>query len=227
MARASAGWITSGTARQKYGVPVVTLHHWRRYGCPALGGRKLPVRTARGHPGRVYLFPEAEVRRAAAVTAWGGVHTDRAGTWLSTRLAGERFGLTPDRLRAWRGGCPLLGGKGLRARRVPVVEVNAGRRSCRLWWVWHAGDLAAIAAGVAGEADWLTAGEVRGRYGWAETTLYYWRAAGCPRLGGRRLRSEKRPRAVRWKGREAVQPCRVFYRPDLEAVARSRSATGR
>ena len=225
-------WITFADASERFGLSFVTLHHWRRRGCPLLG-RKLrcktqrrTVRASRPFERPVWLVFVPDVERLAELPPFTGEYVDAAGVWLSTRLARERFGLSADRLASWRtGGCAALDGKKLRSQRVTVLILAGSKRACYRRLVYRLEDLARIAAGAPEDESWLTAAEVKGRYGHSTMTLWLWRTKGCPHLGGRKLRSKLDRRAIRREGckkrsHDTDQRSRVFALADLEEVAR-------
>jgi predicted site-specific integrase-resolvase len=201
------------------GFPVATIRRWRRR------GQVRAVRRRGGPRGLSHLFHREDVERMAGLSPWDGTHTDAASVWLSTRVAAERYGVSPDRLDRWReSDVPMLGGKRLRAKMIIPVELCGGGKRCRPRRVYLAEDLDRIAAGLPRDDDWLTAAEVRDRYGFSVMTLWKWRKEGCPYLDGSRLRSHKQQASVAHRGgektpHEKVHHVRVFARADLDRIA--------
>jgi hypothetical protein len=218
-------WLTAQQAQQQFGISFVTLHQWRRHGCPSLGGRPPRVsRTKARAPGAKkpsYLFDRADLEAAAAPRPWDDTWHDASGDWISTKLAAARFGLTSWALDGCRlRGSLALGGKKLRSQMVSIIEAVRGRSPrCRRRRVFHSEDLVAIAAGdVALDPQWLPQAAVAERYGFSIGMLHIWRRRGCPFLGGAKLRSRMVRACV--SRRECL--LRAYSRADVEEIRRVR-----
>lgn len=227
----SNDWLTSEQVLEQFNLAFSTVDRWRRRGCPVLGGRRLRAKRVKGVKGYKRLFSAEDIRRVVETPPWDGLHRDSSGQeWLSTRLAGERFGFSPDRLDAWRmKGCSALGGHKLRAQLIRVREAAGIKFWCRNRWAYHLQDLETIASGLRRENEWLTHEEVRENYGWSVMTLWQWRKDGCPHLAGRRPRAKtSRVARVRHRARgshEAYLRALLYYRADLDEIARNYKAS--
>jgi hypothetical protein len=219
----SVDWLTAEDIKRLWDIPFVTLHHWRRLGCPALGGRRLRARKQRGRGKRPqHVFYRPDVEAAATQPTFTGTLHDASGDWLSVRVARERYGFSPNKLMAWRNRpCPQLGGRKLRAQLVSVVEESGRCRAQQKRWVHHAEDLARLAAGVQQDGDWLSGALAAERYGFSTATLYLWHRRGCLYLGGGKLRSRKAPRSTSHGQGERLHLVRVYAREDLETITRN------
>lgn len=101
--------------------------------------------------------------------------------WVPAKEVADRFGITLERLRKYRNGCPILRRKIRAAKRK--AKTSAGQ--LRDHWHYHVEDLAAIAESALPEpsAGWLTEGDAAMAVGVPGTTIREWARQGCPAMG--------------------------------------------
>src|SRR5207302_2057985 len=104
----STRWLSAREVEQRFGFKPSTLCHWRKSGCPALGGKK--PRSKRG-VGLHRLYHPGDLAKARA--------TRPTDEWIPAGAAEQRFGLSRTRLWLWRqAGCLFLGGRKPKARQI-------------------------------------------------------------------------------------------------------------
>lgn len=229
----STDWLTAREIRERYGILSTSLELWCRKGCKALGGRKPRVwkGPSRGHPrnapGRAcYYYSRQDIEAIVAVEPLDGALRDAAGAWLTARAAQERYGRRLD-LHPWRAaGCPALGGKRIRAKRIPAAA--GGPRGSRRGqvWVYHENDVLRIAAaGASGrrvepvpDPEWLTAAEALEEFGLGKHALLHWRK--CCMYLGRPMKARRQKTTINGQVRTLWR----YHRPDLQVIAERVSA---
>jgi hypothetical protein len=213
-------WLTAEEAQQQLGVSYSLLRLWATQGCCYLNGKA--VRTHAADCG--FLYDRRDIERIAATPS----PYEREAPWLPLAQAVAEYGFTRDELYNWRRkGCPFLGGKRVRSRRVALRRPGqVGRARVR---VFYRADLEAILeAQAAGgspsdtSGDWLSVTEAAEFLGCTPSSIYQWAAKGCPALDGKKLYVQTKTVVMR-DGR--TRPVAEYNRAELEEIKQARATS--